>query len=148
VLQNMCGFFPNLLLYSNFASLYMRASTRGSFIQSTLTAPCTKRRRHFFGFGSNQNMTESAVVTHTGTKTFKLVLSLFSSGSRHRFPLPSFILFLRLLMCPLSIVNSLLYYIKREQHSQRRMVLGNLPGNVAWTSELARDSGKTVRPTQ
>ena len=51
----------------------MRASTRGSFIHSTLTAPFTKRRRHyFFGFvGSNQNMTESAVVTHTGTKPFK-----------------------------------------------------------------------------
>ena len=58
--------------YSIFASLCMRASTRGAFIRSTLTAPLATRRRHnifFEGFvGSNQNMTESAVVTHTGTK--------------------------------------------------------------------------------
>ena len=52
----------------------MRASTRGAFIRSTLTAPLATRRRHIFfeGFvGSNQNMTESAVVTHTGTKPCK-----------------------------------------------------------------------------
>ena len=58
--------------------MYVRSSTRGSFFRTTLTAPFTKRRRHFFGFGPVQIMTESAVVTHTGTKTFKHILSLFS----------------------------------------------------------------------
>ena len=144
----LCGFFPNCFLFRFRFIVHARIDARSihSFYshRSSRDTETTYLFRRFCWFQSKYDR-----VRRRHAHRYENILSLFSSrGSRHRFPLPSFILFLRLLMCPLSIVNSLLYYIKREQHSQRRMVLGNLPGNVARTSELARDSRKTVRPTK
>ena len=80
----LCVDFSRTAFLFHFRFTVMRASTRGAFIRSTLTAPLatTRRRRTIFfeGFvGSNQNMTESAVVTHTGTKP-RCTHTLFSFG--------------------------------------------------------------------